>query len=217
MGLIRIAFFLLILPFASRSLFDLSSEKSSLLRISDVRPAMEEMLAYHVEHKELSPLLIRRSFKIYSEQFDPYRTYFLEEEIAPFLEPNEERLEKTLTDFRTSRLEEFLSLNRLVEKSILRARQLRREIQKEIVLKTAKETIQKEEAYSTYAKTEGELKERLYKQLLRLVLEEKRISHLEQWSPEDRAKVCLLWQRRFERREEPYLLSLEKKSAPTIC
>jgi carboxyl-terminal processing protease len=184
--------------------FAFSAEKSPLLRTSDAAPAMEEMLAYHVEHKELTPLLMRRAFKIYSEQFDPYRTYFLESEIEPFLQISLEKLEKSLIDFRLGRVEEFASLNRAAEKAIVRARALRREVQKDLILKGIEGEV-KEEIYSAYAQTEAELKERLVKQLSRLTLEEKKLNHLKQWTSEDRAKICRLWQRRFERREEPYL------------
>ncbi len=46
---------------------------------------MQEMLDYHVEYKEFSPLIARRSLKIYIEQFDPDRSIYYLSEAKPYL------------------------------------------------------------------------------------------------------------------------------------
>lgn len=181
----------------------------SRLKVAEVRPTMEEMLAYHVEHKEMSPLLMKRAFKIYIEQFDPHRVYLLQEEVESFFEPSSRHLQTSVSNFRAGKLDDFVHLNLVIQKAIDRARVWRREIQKELVLNGPSENSLPHDSNSTYAKTLDELKARQNRQMVRVLLEEKRANNLENWTPEQRAKIFQLWQRRLLRKEEPYLLVSE--------
>lgn len=182
------------------------SAAQAQLKTADIRSSMEEMFSYHVEHKEMSPLLIRRAFKIYIEQFDPHRVYLLQSEVEPFFEPSSKTLQTSVSNFNLGQLTDFIKLNLSIQRAIERARIWRREIQKELVLNSPDQESQVGESYLGYAKTEEELKARIHKQMVRLLFDEKRTNQLKNWGPEQRAKIFQLWQRRFLRKEEPYLV-----------
>ncbi len=175
------------------------------LKIPDVRGIMEEMLIYHVEHKEMSSLLMRRAFKIYIEQFDPYRVYLLQQEVEPFFDPNPRLLQASTSNFRSDNLYEFIQLNLMIQMAIERARAWRREIQKEFILNDPSYE-SAGESYLGYARNEKQLKGRIYRQLLHLLLEEKKTNQIAVWTPEQRARIFQLWQRRLQRKEDPYLI-----------
>ncbi len=177
-----------------------------VLRVADLKSTMEEMLAYHVEHKEISPTLMRRAFKIYIEQFDSSKMYLLQEEVEPYLSPTPAALERCIAKYNEGDLSDFIELNMIMQQAIQRVRTWRREIQKELILNSDQPEAPQAESYLAYAKNEEGLKARQHKLLIRCLLEEKRLSQLTSWTIEQRAQIMQLWQRRFQRKEEPYLI-----------
>lgn len=85
------------------------------LKPQDVRRTMGEMLAYHVEYKEFSPFLARRSLKVYLEQFDPERKYLLSREAAAFLDISEPRLRKVVTQYQQDEFPEYSAENEMIQ------------------------------------------------------------------------------------------------------
>ena len=69
------------------------------LSYKDVRPTMEKMFAYHVETKSFSSQIVRRSFKIYLEQFDPDQLYLLKSEAESFLGLSDRLVHQIIKDF----------------------------------------------------------------------------------------------------------------------
>ena len=57
---------------------------------------MQEMLSYHVEFKEFSSLVVKRSFKIYLEQFDVEKNYLLRTRSIHFLELTDKNAESAV-------------------------------------------------------------------------------------------------------------------------
>lgn len=99
-----------------------------ILNSCQVRETMEKMFAYHVENREFSPLVIRRSFKAYIEQFDPDHLYFVKEEVNDFLSLSDEAIDQIAQNYHQDRFPAYISLNELIQKSIFRNRQMREEI-----------------------------------------------------------------------------------------
>src|SRR5580700_3541894 len=85
------------------------------LKREDVRKTMGQMLNYHVEHKEFSSLLARRSLKLYIEQFDPDRTYLLISEAKPYLEPKEDKIQSIMQKYDQDDLSEYVQLNQTIQ------------------------------------------------------------------------------------------------------
>lgn len=175
------------------------------LKKTDVRSTMDEMLAYHVEYKEFSPLLAKRSLKIYVEQFDPEKFYLLSSEARPYLDPKEDRIRTVVQKYYKDDLSEYDALNQTIQKAILRSRSYRQEIERELVQSDAIPQIGMGESYLDYANSEKELKARLKNQLTRILMIEKRNGTLRSWTADQRKKLFELWERRFMRMENSYL------------
>ena len=137
------------------------------LSLKDVRPSMDKMFTYHVENKEFSPLVVKRSIKIYIEQFDPDRLYLLKGEIEPFLSLTAGQTRSVINNFHRDLYPEYWNLNLLIEKSINRNQKIRHEEIERLVaegsegLNTPIVT-----SYSSYSSTEQELRERVHNRLI---------------------------------------------------
>ena len=174
------------------------------LKKEDVRLCMQEMFALHVEYKDFSPLLARRVLKIYFEQFDPERVYLLSSEVNPFLNPNEQFLNRVVQKYGRNDLSEFAALNQVIQRAITRARLLRTEVEKELIT-SSQDTFVRTSAYSSYASNEEELKGRIRTQFEKILAYEKRNGTLREATAEQKGKLFSLWEKRFARAENPYL------------
>lgn len=175
------------------------------LKIKDIRPTMDEMLVYHVEFRELNPLVIRRSFKVFVDQFDPEKIYFLKSEITPFLEIGDPEAKKVIANFNTDSFPRYEQLNQLVVHSIKRARGWREEYERQIILSKDDEEHSRGESYFQYTASESQLKERIRRQLLRFLSIEKHLNNISVWTPEKKKRVFDLLERRLRRVENTYL------------
>ena len=106
-----------------------------ILTQKDVHRTVEEMLSYHVEHKAFSPLLVKRSFKLFLEQFDPYKIYLLQQEIAPFWNMGENQVQETILSHYKGKYTGYEQLEQLIRASVLRAREERKNIYKSFLCK----------------------------------------------------------------------------------
>src|ERR1700733_11003938 len=103
------------------------------LKVADVRNSMEEMFSYHVETKEMTPSLVKRSFKIYIDQFDPQRVYMTQAEAKPFLDLNSTQIESIINHYYGDDYPEFATLNKTISQSIQRAKKWREEVYNDFV------------------------------------------------------------------------------------
>ena len=176
----------------------------ALFKKGDIRPVMEEMFNYHVEFKELSPLLVRRAFKVYIEQFDREKVYLLQDEVQPFLELENDHVDKVISDYQKDEFPDYKALNLVIQKGVLRSRKMRQEIERELILNTAGIEPGSGEGYLQFASSSDELRSRVRKQLIRYLFSEKRQNE-PAWTPQRRQKIFALWERRYDRLENPYL------------
>ncbi|WP_316359222.1 tail-specific protease Tsp [Candidatus Neptunichlamydia sp. REUL1] len=137
------------------------------LSLQDVRSSMDKMFTYHVENKEFSPLIVKRSLKIYIEQFDPDRLYLLKGEVEPFLSLTPRQIRRVINDFQRDQYPEYWNLNFLIEKSIHRNQRIRHEeIERLIDGETEDFTLHVTTSYPNYSSTEQELRERVHNRLI---------------------------------------------------
>ncbi|MBI3237214.1 MAG: PDZ domain-containing protein, partial [Chlamydiales bacterium] len=167
---------------------------------------MQEMFAYHVEYKNFSPLLARRSLKLYIQQFDMEKLYLLASEAKPFLDPKDSRVDKAVQGYQKDDFSEYIAANEVIQNGILRARQIRADIEKELVQQEGISISIQGETYLDYPKDEAELKARIRKQMVRfLLMEQKWDRRQASWNTQDKQKVFDLWEKRLARFENPYL------------
>lgn len=128
---------------------------------------MDKMFAYHVENKEFSPLVVKRSFKIFIEEFDSDRIYLLKEEVEPYLSLTPKQINKIISDFSHNSFSEYRNLNGMIERAILRNQRIWREQAKRLIREGPKELNRPvSKAYASYSSSEIDLQERIYSRLI---------------------------------------------------
>ena len=176
----------------------------------DVRPMFDEILNLHVEYKQFSPVLAKRSIKLFIEQFDPYKMYLLSSEVQPYLDVKDDRLLKIVDMFNKGNLAIYTGLNTVFQDAVSRARQLRAQVVNEILESSEEITFSRVEQYSSYPANVSELKARLKKQMLSILATEKRASSVN-WTPAKKKRLFELWEKRFARSENSYLQTSGKE------
>ncbi|NGX44573.1 MAG: hypothetical protein K1060chlam3_00743 [Candidatus Anoxychlamydiales bacterium] len=107
---------------------------SKPLHLSEINKVMEQIFDYHVEFKEYNSLIIARSFNLYIDQFDPLKIYLIEEEIEPYINMDESNVNLVLQRVKNGDFSDYIELNQIFQKSIIRARNLRKELTKPLIL-----------------------------------------------------------------------------------
>lgn len=172
-----------------------------------VRETFEEMVQFHVEHQEMNSTIMERAFKIFVERFDLYKMYLTRQEAQVFFHVPESVVQQGIAAYYADDLTLFSQANQLLQMAIERAEKWRKEIQKELILSAIDLEPVRGETYLAYAKDQEQLKGRIYKQLIRILMQEKELNGLEEWTPEDREKIFLMWEDRLSRKEKEYRAS----------
>lgn len=194
----------------SFSLF--SEESSKLLQSSDVSRIMQQILDQHVDQKNINQKILKNAFKIYIDQFDPNRVYLLEEEVKPFLELQGSDLSKILIQYNQNDFSSFLKLNKVIQKSIERARNLRAELERnpEQFFEEQYNGITVHEKWADpnlqrpFAKNSIELKNRLQEQLIQYIQSDKRRFGAAQIL-RNKNQVIVLYEKQTRNLENQYL------------
>lgn len=190
-----------ILLFALCGLLLQAQASTKNLKKEDIHKTMGELFTYHVEYKNLTPLLVKRSFKVFIENFDPSRIYLLQSEIKPFLDMNADQLALVVERYKRGDFSDYEKLAQVISKAIVRSRSLRLEIKDAVKAGKA-------EGYSSYAKDLSQLKERILQQYQYFLSLEGVKGNVAQDKIE---KLFALWEKRLARLEDNYLFSASRK------
>ncbi len=159
------------------------SADEELLKASDINHVMQQIFSQHVEKKSISGPILKHAFRIYIDQFDPYRTYLLDEEVAPFLQMNDEEMAHVIAQYKQQNFSAFAQLNSVIQKAIQRQRVSRKEIESDkakIFQGLPSEMDPNGLAYedpdlkTPFVKTAQELKERVEQRIAHFIYQEKR-------------------------------------------
>jgi len=163
--------FILVTSFILTSSFSLAANE--LLDERDIHRVMEEILSQHVDKHEVSTELIKKSFKVYVDQFDPERMYLFENEIDEFLNLNAAQLDSILRQYENNNFYKYEELNYVIQNAIKRARQYRAELMQRadyLFQKSTDDPSELEDANEKtkppFAKTVPELKQRIEKEMV---------------------------------------------------
>lgn len=188
------------------SLFIPCYAEKTLLSSRDVQEVMEELFDFHIDKKEISPILIARSLNIYLKQFDPTHSYLLEEEAFPYVHPENGFLRKALAEYQKERFTTYFVLNQKIRDSIIRAREWRQrwEQNPQLLVEKAKQVKIEKKKVETFAKNYSELKQRQYDRFIEFLafqLQELKIPSLEG----KEAKLVALCEKQISMMENEYL------------
>jgi carboxyl-terminal processing protease len=182
------------------------------LKVDDIPRVMERFFGFHIENKELNTTLVKRSFKIFIENFDSEKVYLLESEVSPYLNMSDKTAHAIMMRIRARDYSDFYKLNGLFQESIVRSQALRVFVARKLV----EESLDMEAALSVstqgkYAKSEKELMERQESRMARFYTFHKSRTNLS--TEERRARVCELFEKKISRIEGSYLF-LAASGAP---
>lgn len=171
------------------------------LKYTDIPAVMERLFAFHIESKSLNTTIVKRSFKLYIEQFDPEKSYLLENEAMPYVSMTERKAKEILERMEKGNYSDYLAMNALIQKSIARAKNLRKYVTKELVINEEKPP---DLALGMrYASDEGEIRMRQKGKMARFFAFHKTKTNLE--TLDRRAKVFELFEKKVQRHENNYL------------
>lgn len=105
-----------------------ASLSSVALGFKDIKPAVDELFSYHIEHHYFSPVLANRLFKTFFRRFDPDHLLLLKSEVSPYINAERKDLHHQREQFLKGNFSEFYKIQRLLEQSILRIRKMRAKI-----------------------------------------------------------------------------------------
>ncbi len=171
------------------------------LGLGDVPHVLDRLFSFHIENKQLSATLVRRSMKIYIEQFDAEKVYLLAQEVAPFLQLSEAEALRIVQRLNNRDYSDFLALHRVFQTAIHRAEAMRSLLVQEML--EAGTWGGEGSSSSRYANSELELKERQKVRMVRFFSFHQSRSVLD--SAERKAKVFSLFERKISRFEANFL------------
>ncbi len=193
---------LIFLFFLSSSFSFKDQEDKPFFSNQSLHKSIETMLEYHVEYKLFSPLLAKRSFKLFVEQFDPHKMYLLHSEVDPFIHMTERKLEEVVQGHSIESYAMYESLNELIQKSIYRAREVRKAI-RPLLLKQDLSLL--EDDVDLFPKTLDDIKQKNFRRLALFLVAEKKWEEVPDFSEKQRNCLLDLWEERLARLEKPYL------------
>lgn len=100
-----------------------------LLKEKDVSRIMQQILEMHLEDKTLTREIWQKAIDNYISQFDPYHTYLLAGEVAPYTNLSDTQVATLNEEYKKSDFNNFDNLNKLFQQSIIRSRKIRNEIE----------------------------------------------------------------------------------------
>ncbi len=176
------------------------------LTYPDVRKTMDEMFHLHVENKELSPLIVKRSIKLYIQQFDPDKIYLLKDEVQPYYELSNQRIQQIIDGYYNDDYSIFEQINKMIQGAIERHQQIRN---RNKTLMLSSDENEYEEIYNkrfmNYSDSIVELKRRNYYHLLEVLKYHRNKRSLTNLTDQIKERIFLLWERKRSHFEGFYL------------
>lgn len=187
------------------------------LKESDIQKIMKQIFSQHVEKKEISQNIIKNSFKVYIDQFDPERIYLLEDEVREYLSLDDETVAKILEQYQHNDYSAYTKLNKIIQNAIIRARSYRKKLESNpgqlfkpiAVGHTAQEEEWRDAEFrKLFAKTPSELIERIKHDIIQAITAEKK-RFGDQLVLADQAKTLELYEKDIRAFESQYLTTNE--------
>lgn len=136
----------------------LTFAKPPELAPKDAKKKMEEIFRAHVKYKSLSKELIKRSLNNFLEELDPFKTYFIENEIVKWTLPSDGVLEEIENDFKNDNFSHYEEIYEKMIFAIKRRNFLEKKIEELPLPKNCTSTLFKD---ITWVDSEDKLTERL--------------------------------------------------------
>jgi len=184
--------------FLSTSLYVEAITHEDSLRI------INSLFDYHIEQKSFNPSLVQKFSKNFIQIFDPEKTYLLEEEIADFKQDSEMHIKKIQEFFEKGKFDVWQKEFYAFKHSITRARSLRDEIYRSLLLELQLEGPSLAQSALLYSDDSAELKKRWQKKICRFVQSELKGAKIDSQNLVYRQKALELFEKKVRRIEEKF-------------
>lgn len=189
-----------------------------LLQPKDVNKIMQQIFDQHVDKKEISQSILKKSFIVYIDQFDPKRIYLTERDVQPFLQLNDSQIASIMSQYKNQQYPEYQSINNMIQASIQKSRKMREQIVNENASQllqtginlsvTDYEDWRDPDLKRTFVKDDAQLKERIRQEMIQFIAGERKrygsavlLSH--------QAQTIQLLEKKLREHENQYLFTLE--------
>ncbi len=132
--------------------------KPAEINEQDVKERMQEIMKAHVTYKRLTPIIAKRALENFIDALDPMKTYFLQDEVEKWLEPDDAEIEKIIKDFENGHFPAFQSIYETMKVAIKRRNKIEESLDTAVL---PAHVTAKEFKDLTWCKTDKELYERL--------------------------------------------------------
>lgn len=171
--------------------------------VQDIQKVMQKLFSQHVENKNLCPTIMKRMIKIYIDRFDPKKIYLLKEEIFPFVNINDKKAKKIISNIEKNDFSDFYNLNEIFRKAIYRSKNNFLKIKDVFLQNDFKKKSFEKSVF--FAKSEQELFERQEADFFNFYKIQNKISKIS--SLERKKKLLSLFEKRKEVKEKKYFFS----------
>ncbi len=187
------------------------AEEIERLKTSDIHKIMQQILAQHLGEKSMNEKVIKQGMKIYINQFDPFRIYLLDEEVKPYIDPSPTQLAQDVDEYTKGQYNTFKQLNDVIQKAIVRARQIREAVEKDPAVISSSPNpsasasfFQDPDLKLSFAKNPAELHKRIQNHIQSYIAEEKKKYGADKIN-KNMTKTLLVYNKYFENIENGYL------------
>lgn len=174
------------------------------MRYDDIPKVLERLFAFHIEMKQLNPVMVKRAIKIYIEQFDGEKSYLLQQEVASYLNLSDAKAQEIVERLKKGDYSDFLRLHSLFQKAVLRAQAMRAVAAQDLIEHGVDSRLGPYTSSLQYATSETELAERQRMKEERFLAFHQSRSRIE--TAERRAQVFALLERKLSRMEAALLM-----------
>ncbi|MBI5273302.1 MAG: PDZ domain-containing protein [Chlamydiia bacterium] len=175
----------------------------SALKMGDIPRVMERLFHFHIENKELSAAIVRRSMKLYIEQFDLEKSYLLASEVSGYTTMTDFQAEAICRRVRAGDYSDFLQLQQVFKQAVLRAQSLRFLVVQQVLEGRMDLGSTTSSVGSSYPRSEYELMDRQRGKIARFYSFHESRTSIE--SSERQNKVFALFEKKVRRFENQYL------------
>jgi carboxyl-terminal processing protease len=201
----------------------LQSHEQDLLKESDITRIMQQILAEHVNKKEMTNQILHTALITYIDQFDPQRTYLLESEVIPYLKLSPAQLSEMTEQYKHNDFGAFIKLNQLIQASIQRSRTIRQGLESDVKNNFFFPNSGNKQTFLThneedepFASTQNQLKDRIVQNLESFVSDQKR-KFGQTLTPKRKEQILLSYEARLREFENQYLSQDEKEQPLPIA
>ena len=186
-------------------LFLINSLTANLITQDEAQKIIKNFLDFHVDQKVISEPLYQKLKKNFIHLFDPDKSYLLEGELSTFTELESDIIKKNIETLEKGKFDGWQKEFYAFKHTIQRARSLRHEVYRQLLLELQFERSSLSQNQLIYARDLQELKDRWFKKIARYLQQELKFVGLKTATLQQKKIVFELFEKKMAHMEEKFL------------